>query len=63
MVAWRILLSLCEVDVVGGRVAGVAAVGGVVLLTRLWTDAAKASKTRTALAGVVVMVVVVRVAD
>ncbi len=57
-------MSLCEVGiVVGRRVAGVATVGCIVLFTRLWTDAAKASKTRAALAGVVVMVVVVRVAD
>ena len=66
VVAWGVRLSLCEVAiVVGRRVAGVAAVGRVVLFTRLWADATKASKTRAALAGVVVMVVVVvvRVAD
>ena len=61
-VAWGVRLSLCEVAIgAGRRVAGVAAVGCVVLFTRLWADATKAPETRAALAGVVV--IVVRVAD
>ena len=62
MVAWGVLLILCEVAVVvSRRVAGVAAVGCVVLFARLWADAAKAAEARAALARVVVMVVVVGV--
>ena len=62
VVAWGVLLILCEVAVVvSRRVAGVAAVGCVVLFARLWADAAKAAEARAALARVVVMVVVVGV--
>lgn len=51
---------LCVDDLL---VTGVAAVRCIVLFARLWADTAKASEARTALAGVVVMVVVVRVAN
>ena len=62
MVGRGVGLSLREVTiVVASRVASVATVGCVVLFTRLWADATKASKPRAALAGFVM--VVVRVSD
>ena len=55
-------LGLGEVAiVVASRVASVATVGCIVLFSRLWADAAKASKPRAALARVVM--IVVRVSD